>query len=182
VTFADRRDRGRKGAASWFIDGVEVQARVLTGRTHSPFIQVPDMAAAIAYRRAPRGIQFLMIRTGAGRWVFPKGRIEPGESASRAAAREAWEEAGVAGRITPTPTTGFRLYKRLGRGPRVSIDVTAFLLEVQEQREPAETDRAPTWFPPDEARDALVAGRSPGEAAALARTIDVALQAIDGSR
>jgi 8-oxo-dGTP pyrophosphatase MutT (NUDIX family) len=155
---------------------------VLSDRRKGTFVRLPDMAAAIAYRRAPGGLEFLMIRTGAGRWVFPKGRVESGEPAHRAAAREAWEEAGVAGRITATPTTEFRLVNRLGRGPRVSTDVTAFLLEVEEQRPTTERHRTPTWFPPAAARHALELGRSQGEAAELARTLDVAIRAIEGPR
>jgi 8-oxo-dGTP pyrophosphatase MutT (NUDIX family) len=155
---------------------------VLTQRTQTTIVRVPDMASAIAYRRTPCGIQFLMIRTAAGRWVFPKGRVEPGESAHRAAAREALEEAGVTGRITATPTTVFPLYKRLARGLRVSMAVTAFLLEVEEEKPSREPHRAPTWFTPLEARRALALGRSPGEASELARTLDDAVRAIEGTR
>ena len=57
------------------------------------------VAAAVPVRRRDAGgLEFLLVRTSqGGRWTFPKGRIEPGESPSAAAAREAAEEAGVDG-------------------------------------------------------------------------------------
>ena len=58
---------------------------------------VPPRPAAIAVvRRAGR---FLLVRRGQppdpGRWGFPGGKIEPGETAAEAAVRELAEETGV---------------------------------------------------------------------------------------
>jgi 8-oxo-dGTP pyrophosphatase MutT (NUDIX family) len=67
-------------------------------------------ASAILLRDAPSGLQVLMVRRtakasfAADAWVFPGGRVDPGdgadprsmEAARRAAARETMEEAGVA--------------------------------------------------------------------------------------
>ena len=39
------------------------------------------------------------MRTRGGRWTFPKGRVESGLTHAQAAALEAFEEAGVHGRI-----------------------------------------------------------------------------------
>ena len=42
-----------------------------------------------------RGEEVLMIRDRYGRWTFPKGHIEAGETAQEAAVREVMEETGV---------------------------------------------------------------------------------------
>jgi len=42
-----------------------------------------------------RGAQVLMIRDRYGRWTFPKGHIEAGETPKEAAVREVLEETGV---------------------------------------------------------------------------------------
>ena len=56
--------------------------------------------AAVCYRVRGAGIEFLLIRTRrSGRWTFPKGSAEPGLTHAQAAALEAFEEAGVHGRI-----------------------------------------------------------------------------------
>lgn len=41
----------------------------------------------------------LVTSAGGKRWVIPKGIVEEGHSPARSAAKEAWEEAGVTGRI-----------------------------------------------------------------------------------
>ena len=48
-------------------------------------------------------IEFLLVKTRAGRWTFPKGRVEDDATRSAAAAREAFEEAGVHGQVDPLP-------------------------------------------------------------------------------
>src|SRR5882672_1187772 len=58
-----------------------------------------EQVAAICYRIGKRGIEFLLVRTRGGRWTFPKGSVESGLTHAQAAALEAFEEAGVHGRI-----------------------------------------------------------------------------------
>jgi mutator protein MutT len=57
---------------------------------------LPRPAAIAVVRRADR---FLLVRRGQapdpGRWGFPGGKIEPGETAAEAAVRELAEETGV---------------------------------------------------------------------------------------
>jgi 8-oxo-dGTP pyrophosphatase MutT (NUDIX family) len=121
-------------------------------------------AAVPVRRRGKRGeLEFLLVRTSSGgRWTFPKGTVERGESMSEAAAREAREEAGVAGRIGAEPLGVYR-YAPSRHG---HDDVTAFLLEVERDGLRAEGGRDPTWLGFDAARRRLAQGRDPhcGEA------------------
>lgn len=41
----------------------------------------------------------LITARGSGRWIIPKGYIEKGMSPAESAAKEAWEEAGIIGRV-----------------------------------------------------------------------------------
>lgn len=65
------------------------------------------VSAALPYRIGVGGFQVLLIRSSAGRWLIPKGHLEHGESPIQAAAREAWEEAGVRGEISDAPCGTF---------------------------------------------------------------------------
>src|ERR1700733_4389740 len=58
-----------------------------------------DQVAAVCYRIRGGEIEFLLVRTNSGHWTFPKGKAEPGLTHAQAAALEAFEEAGVHGRI-----------------------------------------------------------------------------------
>src|ERR1700724_1331387 len=55
--------------------------------------------AAVCYRVREAEVEFLLVQTRNGRWTFPKGRAEPGLTHAQAAALEAFEEAGVHGRM-----------------------------------------------------------------------------------
>ena len=55
-------------------------------------------------------------------WIFPKGHVEPGESAAEAALREMREEGGVDGRILKP--IGVSIYK----SGRVRVKVSYFLV------------------------------------------------------
>src|ERR1700739_898837 len=59
-----------------------------------------EQVAAVCYRIRGGSIEFLLVRTrGSGRWTFPQGNAEPGITQAQAAALEAFEEAGVHGRM-----------------------------------------------------------------------------------
>jgi deoxyribose-phosphate aldolase len=51
-----------------------------------------------------RGGQLLVIRDRYGRWTFPKGHLEEGETLSAAAEREVAEETGVTARVVGPAT------------------------------------------------------------------------------
>lgn len=51
---------------------------------------------AVVYKTDKRGLLFLLVKSArSGRWGFPKGHIEKGESAHVAAKREVFEETGL---------------------------------------------------------------------------------------
>lgn len=56
-------------------------------------------SAVVPYRLVKGEIEVLLITTRKGRWIIPKGIIEPGLSAAESAAKEALEEAGAMGEL-----------------------------------------------------------------------------------
>jgi 8-oxo-dGTP diphosphatase len=73
----------------------------------------PTIAGAVI----PHASRVLLIRrrspAGSLVWTFPSGKVDPGESASAAAAREALEEAGVT--VSPLHLLGERVHPVTGR-------------------------------------------------------------------
>src|SRR5271165_2413808 len=59
--------------------------------------------AAVCYRVRGGELEFLLVRTRNGHWTFPKGRVDQDATNADAAAREAYEEAGVRGSVEPFP-------------------------------------------------------------------------------
>ena len=57
-------------------------------------------SAVVPYRLVKNEIEVLLITTRKGRWIIPKGIIEPELSAAESAAKEALEEAGVKGEVS----------------------------------------------------------------------------------
>src|SRR5271157_2828127 len=62
-----------------------------------------QQVAAVCYRIGKRGVEFLLVQSRGGRWIFPKGGAEPGLTLAQSAALEAFEEAGVHGRMEAIP-------------------------------------------------------------------------------
>ncbi len=143
-----------------------------------PRLAGPGQVAAVCYRRAGNSIQFLLVRTGAGRWSFPKGHHEPRLSLSAAAAREALEEAGAIGIIAPRH---FACYRHKKRSLRSEVIVRAYLLEVLRTIEPPEADRDPRWFAPRQARSKLGAARKSKYRKDLHAVLERAVRLLNGA-
>jgi 8-oxo-dGTP pyrophosphatase MutT (NUDIX family) len=142
---------------------------------------LPLQVAAICYRRRGEDVEFLLVNTNGGnKWTFPKGSPESHLSHSQSAAREAGEEAGALGTIEPRH---FHLYIHSKgvfwqAGGVQEYVVKAFLMEVQQLQTPDESQRQPTWFSAEEARQRLAKGREVKYAQELATVIDRALERI----
>ncbi len=66
-----------------------------------------------------------------GRWIVPKGWPMKGYPPSVAASREAFEEAGIIGDISPVPMTTYRYMKARNDGSEVACRVTVFGMKVR---------------------------------------------------
>jgi len=62
-----------------------------------------DQAGALPFRRTRRGLEFCLITSTEGRWIFPKGVVDPDETYKETATKEAFEEAGLRGRLVGSP-------------------------------------------------------------------------------
>ncbi len=143
--------------------------------------QPVDRVAAVCYRRVGESVEFMLVRTKGGkRWTFPKGHIEEGEPAWRAAEREALEEAGVRGRIASEPFTIYPHEQRTSAGRRIELTVAAYLVEVKSDDDTPEPGRDPTWFPPEQARRKLAENRTPHYQQAYSRMVDQACKQLEG--
>jgi 8-oxo-dGTP pyrophosphatase MutT (NUDIX family) len=146
-----------------------------------------EQVAAVCYRERSGNIEFLLIQTrGSGRWTFPKGSPEPGLTHAQAAALEAFEEAGVHGRIEEA---SFTRYCRKRDGEQKTAAglagkelVNAHLCEVLRLGTPKESKRNRTWFSVQEAKRRLRERREHHDGAEFARVVDRAVERIQRLR
>jgi len=141
-----------------------------------------EKVAAVCFRLRGSTVEFLLVRTGSGHWTFPKGNAEPGLTHAQAAALEAYEEAGVHGRMEETSFARYIRRKRGGSPNSIEIAVSAHLCEVSYLDQPQEFDRDPTWFSAEKAKRRLRQDRAPDYGAELARVIDRAVSRIQRLR
>lgn len=112
-------------------------------------------------RRADGGIEVLLITSrGTGQWLVPKGGIEAKLGPVASASEEAWEEAGVRGRIDEQPVGAFtHLKSREGAHPlRCRVTVHRLEVETVARTWPERGQRKRRWFGIGEAMSAV---RSP---------------------
>jgi 8-oxo-dGTP pyrophosphatase MutT (NUDIX family) len=114
--------------------------------------------AALPYRRTAGQLEILLITSReTRRWVIPKGWPMKGRKPHEAAAREAYEEAGLVGRIAKQSVGAFRYPKLLKNGTTLICKVDVFPMEVTRQRNrwPERKERTLQWFSPQEAAAAV---------------------------
>jgi 8-oxo-dGTP pyrophosphatase MutT (NUDIX family) len=135
--------------------------------------------AAVCYRVRGGEPEFLLVRTRNGHWTFPKGRVDQDATNADAAAREAYEEAGVRGSVDPVPFVCYRHCKprRLGLRRQVIL-VDAHLCKVKHLAPPLEEYRDPTWFSLPNAKRRLQKSRTSEFAAEIISVIDQAAERI----
>ncbi|MEH3107097.1 MAG: DUF47 family protein [Sphingomonas fennica] len=111
--------------------------------------------AALPYRAEADGALAVMLITsrGTGRWVLPKGNPIKGLEPHRAAAHEAWEEAGLVGVACAVPLGSFSYAKHRRDGSVRTATVEVFPLAVTGQQAdwPERHERTTRWFAPAEA-------------------------------
>ena len=149
-----------------------------------------EQVAAVCYRVRGSDIEFLLVKTGKGRWIFPKGSVEPGLTHAQAAALEAFEEAGVHGRMEEASFARYIRRRRrearnaVGRSAEAEKEfaVNAHLCEVLRLVPPQELGRNPTWFSAAKAKRRLQENRTPDFGGELARVVDRAVSRIRRAR
>ena len=112
-------------------------------------------AGAVVFKLTRKGPRYLLVEAGGtrGRWVFPKGHVEKGETAAGTAVREVAEEAGVRAR----PIRGLRRVEQKQEGKW--IYVAYFLMAYAGRAKPLDKRRI-RWLGFEEAIEALDLAKS----------------------
>jgi 8-oxo-dGTP pyrophosphatase MutT (NUDIX family) len=100
-------------------------------------------------------LEILVVTTRQSRrWIVPKGwpikRLTP----SKSAAREAFEEAGVRGKISPRPIGAFTYRKTTGQtadDPNYEVKIFPLLVKRQSASWPESEQRVAQWVDPEKA-------------------------------
>ena len=125
---------------------------------------------ALCYRVLRDKPQVLLVTSrGTGRWVIPKGWPIEGATPADSAAREAWEEAGVEGRVQPVCLGIYSYLKRPADGG-VPCVVAVYPLKVKKLADdfPEASERRRKWAGPKKAAGLV----DEPELAALLRRFD----------
>lgn len=96
------------------------------------------------------GRVLLVTSRDTGRWIIPKGWTMHGRSRSDAALREAWEEAGVKGRVAKGSVGRYHYDKILRDGRAQPVEVRVFRVTVNKLAKsyPEVDQRKRRWFTP----------------------------------
>ena len=123
------------------------------GAVEPPPPQAGQVAALCWRLRKGRAQVLLVTSRDTGRWVLPKGWPMQGLTPEAAAAREAWEEAGVEGKVS-SRAIGLYCYDKLLPGPAaLPCAVQVFPLRVLNVKAsfPEKKERRRKWFAAGEA-------------------------------
>jgi phosphohistidine phosphatase len=110
-------------------------------------------SGVIPYRVVEGSYEILLITSRRwGRWIIPKGVVEPGFTAAESACKEAQEEAGILGCVSAAPVGEYQYEKWLGE-----CTVQVFALEVHTVWDtwPEAAERKRQWMALDVAAHAV---------------------------
>ncbi|MCA9298607.1 MAG: NUDIX hydrolase [Phycisphaerales bacterium] len=85
-------------------------------------------AGAICFRTTTDGHEILLVTSSEGRWIFPKGHVEPDDTPQATALNEAFEEAGVHGLVVGPVVASYEYVKV---GPRRLCIVDLYPVRVE---------------------------------------------------
>lgn len=132
----------------------------LAGLKHSPITtlgankrDVRTQFGALCYRVHDGRVQILLITSrGTGRWIIPKGWPMDGETPAGAAATEAYEEAGVQGKVSDL-VLGFYSYNKGMDRDHLPCVVAVFPIRVKKLLKsfPESGERKRRWVTPKKA-------------------------------
>ena len=118
---------------------------------------VRDQIAVLPWRIDKGKVEVCIITSReTGRWIVPKGWPMKGHSRPGAARIEAWEEAGLIGRVSERPLGQFRYDKRMPDGA-VPVLATLYAMRVKRSvgRYPERRQRRRQWLSPKKAAERL---------------------------
>lgn len=120
-------------------------------KKHAPRVQI----AALPFRLDAQGRPEILLVTSreTKRWIIPKGWPMRGRKDHRAAEQEAFEEAGLRGRIGRKAIGHYHYDKRRDDGSTLPCAVDVYPLRVREERKrwPERKQRERRWYGAEEA-------------------------------
>lgn len=116
--------------------------RTITARQES----IRQQSGVLAYRERDDGsIEVALVSTNrTGGWTIPKGGVEEGESLRQSAKREAWEEAGLRGKVYREPL-GRYVYRKKRTGEKQRVTVFAMRVDEELFKYPEVKTRKRKW-------------------------------------
>jgi 8-oxo-dGTP pyrophosphatase MutT (NUDIX family) len=112
--------------------------------------EIRTQFGALCFRRKAGEVEVLLITSReTQRWVLPKGWPMPGKSPVQAAEQEAWEEAGVKGKVCDRSLGLYSYTKLVDSAVGLPCVVALFPLKVRSlsDRFPERRERRRKWFP-----------------------------------
>lgn len=115
--------------------------------------------AALPYRVAEEGLRVLLVTSReTKRWVIPKGWPDKHRKPHQVAENEAYEEAGLKGKIAKTPIAAFEYVKQMDDNRQRLCLVEVYPLHVREElaQWPEQQERKRAWMTPSDAAAAVL--------------------------
>lgn len=118
---------------------------------------VRQQACALCYKIENGKPLVLIMTSTSGRWIFPKGWLMEGKSEAETALQEAFEEAGVVGKIDEENIGHYRTEKHYDDRDSIPVEVSVHSILVAEQATdyPEAGERDIAWLSVDAATSKL---------------------------